>query len=536
MKHTIASVLMLTVCTAAIASPAEADSTRQSRSSIWQRGYVTGALESNSIYYLDDSVTEAVRPDGSFGSNNYLKVDFGLGKFEGGLQMEGYFPQIQGYPEQMKGFSLANRYLRFRDGGLSVTAGDFYDQFGSGLLFRAYEERSLGINNAIEGGRISYDWSNKLSVKAFSGFPKLFRSYNYSSLVSGADISANLMALAGSELFNLSVEGSFINRHQALESEWMAGVMSPNINGGSARLAFDWNGLSLKGEYVLRDADVCSYNGYNDARSQAILVEGAYTSGGLGVNLTFRKIENLGFQSDHNEGSMYTCLNYIPALTQQHTYSLASLNPYQSQMNGEFGGQADVFYFFPRRTTLGGPKGMRVHANFSTYYGPSPAPEIKKNELYFRDLTIDAERWFGRKVKAIVLYTWQTYNNRVGVHPSYEFRRSHTIVGNVTYKFNQKHALRAEYQHLWSGQGDGNWCAGTLEYTISPGWNFSISDMWNYGYTRIHYFNGGVSYSWERTRISLDFGRFREGYQCAGGVCRLIPAYTGANLSLTTSF
>lgn len=503
---------------------------------VTRKGHVSGALESNSIYYLEDEASGAVRPDGGIGTNNYIKVDFGIGKFEGGIQMEGYFPPIQGYPEQLKGFSLANRYVKYHDKGITATIGDFYDQFGSGLLFRSYEERSLGINTAIEGAHLSYVWDNKLSVKGFAGFPKLFKNYNYGSFVAGADISLNVMALAGSDLFNLSVEGSILNKHQALDSEWMEGVVSPDVTGGSARLVFEKNGISLKAEYVLRSADVSVYNKYNEASANALLVEGSYTSGNLGANLTFRKISNLGFQSDYNEGTMFTCLNYIPALTQQHQYSLASLNPYQSQMDGETGGQADVYYFFDRRTFMGGPRGMRAHANFSTYYGPSPYVDIRKNELYFRDLTFDVERWWGRHIKAIFQYTWQTSNNRVSVHPVYEFRNSHIAVANVTYKVNNTHAIRAEYQHLWCNKGDGNWCAGTLEYTISPGWSFSVSDMWNYGLTRIHYYNGSFSYSWSRTRVAANFGRFREGYQCAGGVCRLIPAYTGANLSLTTSF
>ena len=499
--------------------------------------YVTGGLESNSIYYLNDPSGGSTRPEGSFGSNNYLKVDFGTGNIEGGLQMEGYLPQLLGYPEQLKGFFLSNKYVRYRENNLSVTMGDFYEQYGSGLLFRAYEERSLGLNTALEGVNLAYNWDGKISLKAMAGFPKSYKEYNYDSRIIGADLSINVMELAGhSDLFNLSLEGSFLNKHQALESEWMKGLITPDVNGVSTRLVFDWNGLTLKGEYVARDSDVSVYNNYSKAKSRAVLAEGTYTNGGLGVNLTFRKLSNAGFQSDYNQGTMFTALNYIPALTQQHTYALAALNPYQTQMNGEFGGQADVYYFFSRGSKLGGSRGMRIHGNFSTFYGPSPAPQIKPNELYFRDLTLDAERWWGNKLKTVVLYTWQTYNNRVGAHPSYEFRRSHTIVGDATYKFNKKHALRAEYQHLWSGQGDGNWCAGTLEYTISPGWSFSVSDMWNYGYTRTHYFNGGLSYSRSRMRASLNYGRFREGYQCAGGVCRLIPAYTGANFTLTTSF
>ena len=37
-----------------------------------------------------------------------------------------------------------------------MTAGNFYEQFGSVLIFRAYEERGLGYDNAIDGFRLKY--------------------------------------------------------------------------------------------------------------------------------------------------------------------------------------------------------------------------------------------------------------------------------------------------------------------------------------------------------------------------------------------
>lgn len=491
----------------------------------WSKAYLNGGFETNSIHYLDE-----------YGSNNYLKLDFGTGSFGAGFQMEGYLPPLQGYPVEMQGVSLATKYLTYNDGRFSATLGDFYEQFGSGLLFRAYEERSLGINTAIEGARVSYTKSGLFAVKGFVGVPRRFRAYNYDSRIAGLDMSFDLMALAGVDLFGLKLEGSFLNKRQALDSEWQQGLISPDINGYSARMVFDCGGLTLKGEYVARDADASRYNEFNRDKSRALLLEAAYTYSGFGANFSFRKISNAGFQSDFNGSTMFTVLNYIPSLTHQHTYSLAALNPYQAQMNGEFGGQADIYYFVPRHTPLGGKKGMKLHLNFSTYYGPSPAPQIQKYELYYRDLTLDAERWWGSSVKTSVLYSYQTYNHRVSPHPVYEFRQSHIIVADVTYKFNRTNALRMEYEHLWCSKGDGNWCAGALEYTIAPRWSFSIADMWNYGYTREHYFNGGVSYSVDKLRAALNFGRFREGYQCAGGVCRLIPAYSGINLNVTISF
>ena len=60
--------------------------------------------------------------------------------------------------------------------------------------------------------------------------------------------------------------------------------------------------------------------------------------------------------------------------------------------------------------------------------------------------------------------------------------------------------------------------------------------MYNLGLTKINYYNGGFAYTKSRTRLSISYGRYKAGYICSGGVCRQIPAYTGLNFALTTSF
>ena len=97
-------------------------------------------------------------------------------------------------------------------------------------------------------------------------------------------------------------------------------------------------------------------------------------------------------------------------------------------------------------------------------------------------------------------------------------------------------ALRMELQYLYSSDYEKDWMAALVEFSIAPRWSFSVSDMYNNGSTKIHYYNGFVSYTKKNTRVQLGYGRNRAGYVCSGGVCRYSPAYTGANLVLTSSF
>lgn len=113
---------------------------------------------------------------------------------------------------------------------------------------------------------------------------------------------------------------------------------------------------------------------------------------------------------------------------------------------------------------------------------------------------------------------------------------SNIFVLDALYKFNRKSSLRGEVQYLYSEDYEKDWVAGLLEFSFAPHWSVSVSDMYNHGTSKKHYYNGSVSYSLKNSRIQVSYGRNRAGYICSGGVCRYQPAYTGANITLTSSF
>ena len=227
----------------------------------------------------------------------------------------------------------------------------------------------------------------------------------------------------------------------------------------------------------------------------------------------------------------------------QYTYMLTTINPYSSQTgdikpgfvnSGEMGGQLDVFYNFRRGTVLGGKRGMRVHANFSTYYTIAEEGTFRAGNLLFRDLSLDVEKQWSKKFKSTFLWSRQAYSPKYGANKTIYL--SNIFVADLLYKFTDTFSTRLELQYLYTQEDKKDWVAALLEVSFAPHWSIYASDMYNNGSTLIHYYNGGVSYSKSRTRIALGYGRYRAGYICSGGVCRAIPAYTGANLAVTMSF
>ena len=139
-----------------------------------------------------------------------------------------------------------------------------------------------------------------------------------------------------------------------------------------------------------------------------------------------------------------------------------------------------------------------------------------------------------KKFKTILLYSLQQYNDTYGA--SAEYMTQNIIVADMLYKWTSTFSTKLELQYLQTKQDKKDWMAALLEVNFAPHWSIFASDMYNHGSTKVHYYNAGVSYNKSRTRVALGYGRYKQGFICSGGVCRTIPAYTGANLTITTSF
>ena len=520
-----------------------------------EKGYLTGSLESNDYVYQDDVKSGALAGDDKFGSNNYLKLDYYQGKFSAGMQIEGYLPRAVGYPGELSGVNLSNIYATWTDDSFSVTAGTFYDQFGSGLLFRSWEERALGLNNAIVGARVTYNYEDIVSFKALWGLPRFGMGVftnntqrentitNTETQVRGADLSFAISNLADWSNVFLSVEGSVLSRYESISTDLVDEGGKPTTFGYSARANFESNGFFAKAEYVsagkkyFQNTDYTSDKLFLQKNGNAQLIEFGYNGKGLGVTVTGRRLEWMNSQIISGNVSTSNLMNYVPAMCTQYTYMLTTFHPYSPQTglvlpsfinSGEVGGQIDAFYNFRRGTALGGKRGMRVHANFSTYYA------LANDNLLFRDFSFDVEKQWTKKFKSILLYSLQQYNDSYGAEADY--MTQNIVVADILYKWTPTFSTKLELQYLQTKQDKKDWMAALLEVNFAPHWSIYASDMFNHGSTKVHYYNAGVSYNKSRTRVALAYGRYKSGFICSGGVCRTIPAYTGASVTITTSF
>ena len=533
-------------------------------------GRVSASLESTNHIYVEDQANGfspsdllQLPEDGIFASNDYLKVDYYKNRFSAGMQLEGYGPSTVGYPFPMSSIMLSNLYLSWKDKSYSVTVGTFYDQLGSGLLFRSWEDRTLGLNNALLGARATYSFGDKIALKAFCGIPRLDK-WSESALMLGnessffglglgtdvniaaADISVSVSDIIGWEDLSLSLEGSLVSKYEALSDALVAaGCREKNLS-WSARANLEADGFYAKAEYVDAGKQLVNvFFGAEDANAQ--LVELGYNARGLGVSFTGRRLQRMTQQiytSDPTYASAANVMSYCPAMTTQYTYMLTALNPYNPEIGtnkfraGEIGGQLDAFYNFRRGTKIGGKRGMKVHANFATYYSLDENGGTDSSELLLRDFSVDVEKQWTKKFKSTLLYSMQDYNKHEKNSAGFEayVGLSHIFVADLLYKWTPALSTRLELQYLASKDYQKDWMAALLEVSFAPHWSVFASDMYNHGDTKLHYYNAGLSYVYGNIRVAAGYGRYRAGFICSGGVCREIPAYTGANISLTASF
>lgn len=503
-------------------------------------GVISGSVESNNIVYFNDKALSTPAPDTHFGSNDYIKVDYAIDRFSAGIQVETYLPALQGYDIANYGSQfkvlIPMAYAQWQDKSYSVTVGNLFDQFGNGLIFRTFEDRQLGFNNTLLGARATANIGNYVAVKALYGRPRLYNNYK-SCWTGGADLSLSLGDMFGMQQGSLFVEGSYANR---IDDQINNGA-SENVsmlNMYSARVNMDLAGVTLRTEYAGKSAD----NSNNSLPGKAIYGEIGYAAGGFSFTAMGRMLDRMGTPITAVGNGTGNTINYLPALTRQYTYMLANLEPYQVNVEGEVGGQVDLYYTY--RSTTNRYRYWNFHANYSTYYTLRKSQSKSGNhERLWQDINVDVERQWGKKLKTSFLYSFQEWNPYHGYH--HRTYVSNIFVADVQYKFNRKNSLRVEAQYLLSAEHEGDWVAGLVEFNLAPKWSFFVSDMYNLGRTdkngvykgtKKNYYSVGGSFTIKRTRIQLSYGRNRAGYICSGGVCRYSPEYNGINLAVTASF
>lgn len=517
---------------------------------------VTGSIQSDILIPQDDDkiYTEDVSEWAL--TNTFADVNVASEHVDAGARFEFLKHPLPGFEKSYKGWGVPYFYLKTHFDKWNLTLGNFYEQFGSGFILRTYEERTLGIDNSLLGGRLVISPLPGVTVKALSGKQRRYWSHN-DAWVTGADVELGLdqwfrgMAEKGTYL---TLGASWVNKYEA-DEDIMADPthmlnLPTTVNAFDVRANLQKGGFNVLAEYAWKTQDPSFDNGYIYRKGKVAMLSATYSKKGMNLLLQAKRSDNMSFRSRRAMTGTSSFINHLPAFTMDQTYALAALYPYATNPDGEWAYQAEFGYKFKKNTFLGGKYGTSIKVNFSHVHaidrndhnGGAAVPDGYGSAFfkwgdgtYYQDINVQLEKKFSHAFKLNLMYMNQLYN-KTAVEGEGGNIRSNIFIADAKYQFCRKVTLRGEAQYLSTDDDEGDWIYGLLELSIMPHWMFTVSDMYNSGLTDLHYYQGYVTFNAGSHRVQLGYGRTRAGFNCSGGVCRYVPASKGVTLSYNYNF
>lgn len=460
-----------------------------------------------------------------------------------------------GYDPDFGGYGLSHLHVGATFDWGKITVGDVYGQFGSGMVLRLYEDRALGVDNALRGGKIEVTPYKGIYLTALGGKQRRYWNcyddgawgWNYKQdAVLGANLELGLQEWipqlqdAGA---NLTIGGSYVSKYQKadtilfIDPSAMQAYMYnlPKwVGAGSVRAQLQMKGWNALVEYAYKANDPSILNDYSYKHGEALLMSLSYSQKGLAVLAQVKRSENMSFRSDRQANLIAGTINHMPPFAMQHTYMLTSLYPYSTDLTAnEWAFQGEVRYTWKRGTAMGGKYGTTLKLNASHVRGTSDTWFGMSEEPYYTDVNLELNKKINKQWYIGAMAMYQTYNKRIIGKSG--IARSGIGVVEAKYAMNKKVQMRAELQYLYSRQYEGQWIAALYELSLWRQLVLSGQWMYNIGHapdaTNGHYYTVAATYTHGAHRLMAGYTKTREGFNCSGGVCRYVPEQQGVTLT-----
>ena len=523
-------------------------------------GNLSGNLQLNYQTFQEDlSIDAEARNPYASGYTNLL---YNYNQFTVGTRIEAYNNTIPGF-SGYEGYGIANKFIQFKNNVFDITLGDFYDEFGSGLIFRTYFDPNLGVDNAVEGVRLKVVPVEGVYITGLIGKQ---RSYweNSDGIIKAfnTDISLNSLFLKTWDSY-VNIGFSFVTKKENDDEPLY--ILPENVGALNGRMSVTKGNTSINLDYAYKINDPSADNNYIYKNGSGLILTGNYSKKGMGISIGLKRIDNMSFRSERNAMLQDLHVNYIIPFTKQQAYSLATMYPYSSQPNGEMGGQVDIYYVIPKKSKLGGKHGTHITINFANVFNINKTLSDDASVLnesgtlgynsdffklgedkLFQEFNFEISKKINRNLKIISTYINVVNNDKtlksqpILPNKSPELIRANIFILEAMIKLNpiksMRNSMRTELQYLNTKQHYGNWMMGLIEYKLSK-FFCSLQDLYNYGHPeQPHYYSTSIGYNNGANRISITYGKQRAGLFCVGGVCREVPASNGFLISLTSSF
>jgi hypothetical protein len=439
---------------------------------------------------------------------------------------------------------------------MTLSVGSIYDQIGTGILFRAYEDRGLLIDNAMVGFQMKYKLAKNVRAKGFVGQIKnnntennIINNVRYAPIVKGANIEGDFSKgkvrfSPGIGVFNRTLDAASM---QAIVSAINAQPIDTRFNPKYNMYAFTaYNNLLYKNlswyaeaAYKTNEAIALtntSNSAYADRDGSVLYTSLNYGKKGYAISLTGKRTENFVMRTSPSETLLKGMMNWQPIVAVLRPMRLMSRYTPASQDISEIAGTANAL--------LSPNENMDITLTYTHI-------NTLNNEKLYREAYLEAihhsdEKWIlggGVQYLEYNILLYQTRSSSIDVPVLYAL----TPFVEGTYRINDTKSIRFEGQYMHAEHDYGSWAFALVEYNIAPRWSIAVSDMYNavpnkggdnlrYTEPGNHYYNIFAAHNVGANRFTLAYVKQVDGINCTGGVCRYEPAFSGIKATITSTF
>lgn len=556
MKHLIFTLSFLIVVFSAMAQ---------------NNSHITGSLQANgNFFFAADSVLGTAGipqyDHQKFGAETWLSLNYSHNGLDAGVRFDMFNNSNLLNPNaSYSDVGLGRWFIRKQIDKFDIAGGYLYDQIGSGIIYRSYEERTLMIDNALLGAQVGYRINDNWKIRAFSGRQKQQFSRYGTILRGGAiegfikpDSTKNFTLAPGAGIVGrtytdesiddakFEVAGYFRDEQIELQYNTYAATIFNTLTAGDFTWYVEAAGKTKDVIYdpnaprsILIGTEIDTVAGkLVNRKGYTVYTSVSYSKKGLGITLEAKRTKDFAFRQNPNALGIQGPINFLPPMAKQNTYRLTARFAPATQELGEQAFQLDVRYKLNKKLSVG----LNV----------SDIQFLDGTELY-REIT--PEFTYKQKRKWQLIGGLQILKYNIFVYQGKDkYVDALTPYGEFLYKFSPRRSIRIEAQYLHTEDEFGSWVNGLVEVGLAPHWIFYASDMYKlkHGsldsslspekakdkvkYDGTHFPSLGVVYSRKSNRVSLAYVKQVEGINCAGGICRLEPAFHGVRLTLNSSF
>jgi hypothetical protein len=509
-----------------------------------QQGNISGDLMMNvNFFQRDTNIGAAGNPlyDNLLsGGEAWLGLRYATHGFVGVVRFDAFnHSNLQNPAQALTGSGLGIFNLSKEVNNLTISAGHIYDQIGSGIIFRAYEDRGLLIDNALFGLHLKYKLNDNLTIKGFTGqTKKVFE--RYAPILKGINTEGDIdlgkkahitpgIGIVNRTMDQVSIDGVL----SVINSLPLSQRFKPTYNTFAMSLynTLNYGDFTWYAEAALKSKEAVSTDkGLINADGHVFYSTIGFSKAKFGINFAAKRTQNFMMRTSPNETFIKGIYNWQPIIAQIRPQRVIARYTPPSKDLSEQSYSANIFYTPNENLSF---NGSYTHIN-----------TLEKDTLYREVLLSTEVRSFSKWILSggiqYLIYNQALYQQKVKEEYPTIFALTPYI--DVTYKLRETKSLRAELQYMITKQDAGSWLFGLIEFSMAPKWSFAVSDMYNAEPNKAHvakaqhYPNVFLAHTRGPHRFTLNYVKQVEGINCTGGVCRYEPAFSGVRLGVTSTF